>query len=545
MNGIPSGRWHRQMYRSIRIEAVGALSDAQLLDRFVARRDDAAEAAFEELLIRHGPMVLQVCRDVLRDPDDAEDAFQAVFLVLATRAGSVRRADSIASWLFGVARRVAARLRRSVARRRTLDRRVAERNPESYLPLANDPDREVLREEIAGLPERLRSPVVLCYLQGLTYAAAAGQLGLSEMAVRGRLARARERLRARLIGRGVTVPAGLLVAGAAGHAQASIPMALIQGTIRIALGLTAGHTAATLARGVLITMLLYRLKVAAVVVCLGLGGGYSAWQATAAAGDGPGQAPVGRKTPTVELIHPPVRTIVREIGQPSFIEAYEVTPVFPGLSGYVARPIADIGDMVKKGDVLATLVVPEKGDEPRTRKAAVEREERRLEEMRRIVEVAEANVKAARARLAEARAILVKDQAEVERWDAEVQRLGREVQRNVVDPRVLRESEGHRKVSVAARDAAQARIARANAELVAREAALAKAKLDIRAAEDNLAMARGELRRVEGATGQPSPPDGKGAEPADADVEAARRGWRRPGRSGPAPRPTSSAGTRS
>ena len=99
------------------------------------------------------------------------------------------------------------------------------------------------------MPERLRAPIVLCYLQGLTYAAAAHQLGLSETAIRGRLARVRERLRQRLIRRGVTVPAGLLAAGAAGQAQAAIPMTLIHSTIRIALGFMAGNTAAILAQG--------------------------------------------------------------------------------------------------------------------------------------------------------------------------------------------------------------------------------------------------------------------------------------------------------
>ena len=211
------------LHRLFHLGAVGTMSDAQLLDRFVSRRDEAAEAAFEELVIRHGPMVLRVCRGVLHDAHDAEDAFQAVFLVLASRAGSIRRAGSVASWLFGVAHRVATRARRSAARRRRLDRIVAERTSECDLPRDDDPDWEVLHEEIDGLPERLRAPVVLCYLQGLTYAAAAHQLGLSEVAVRGRLARARERLRRRLTRRGVTIPAGLLVAGAAGQAQAAIP----------------------------------------------------------------------------------------------------------------------------------------------------------------------------------------------------------------------------------------------------------------------------------------------------------------------------------
>ncbi len=139
----------------------------------------------------------------------------------------------------------------------------------------------MLHEEVDGLPERLRAPVVLCYLQGLTYATAAHQLGLSEVAIRGRLARARERLRHRLIRRGVTIPAGLLVAGAADQALAAIPPTLIQGTVRIALGFAAGNTAAILARGVLTSMLLNQIKVATVLLCLGLGVSYWTWHAIA------------------------------------------------------------------------------------------------------------------------------------------------------------------------------------------------------------------------------------------------------------------------
>src|SRR3954468_23730788 len=184
-----------EVHRVFNFGAIGATPDAQLLDRFVSRRDEAAEAAFEELVIRHGPMVLRVCRSVLHDPHDAEDAFQAVFLVLANRAGSIRRRGSLASWLFGVARRVAERGRRTAARRRSLDHRVAERSTESYLPAEDDPDRQILHEEIDALPERLRAPIVLCYMEGLTYEAAADRLRLSAVTLRGRLAQAREQLR--------------------------------------------------------------------------------------------------------------------------------------------------------------------------------------------------------------------------------------------------------------------------------------------------------------------------------------------------------------
>ncbi len=111
----PSERVFRQVHRLFHVGAVGTLSDPQLLDQIISRRDDAAEAAFEELVIRHGPMVLRVCRSVLHNAHDAEDAFQAVFLVLANRAKSIRRSGSVASWLFGVAQRVATRARRTAA----------------------------------------------------------------------------------------------------------------------------------------------------------------------------------------------------------------------------------------------------------------------------------------------------------------------------------------------------------------------------------------------------------------------------------------------
>jgi RNA polymerase sigma factor (sigma-70 family) len=297
-------------HRLFHFGAAGTMSDAQLLERFASRRDEAAEAAFEELVTRHGPMVLRVCRGVLHDAHDAEDAFQATFLVLASRAGSIRRGGSVASWLFGVAQRVASRARRGAARRQKLNQLVAERTSESNLPGEADLDPAPLHEEIDGLPERLRAPIVLCYLQGLTYAAVARQLGLSEVAVRGRLARARERLRHRLTRRGVMVPAGLLVAGAAGQAQAAVPLLLIQGTVRIALGFVTGHAAAVLARGVLSSMLINRMKVAAALLFLALEAGFGAWHAFAgAAGQqaqaGPGNAAAKPSTKPAPILPEP------------------------------------------------------------------------------------------------------------------------------------------------------------------------------------------------------------------------------------------------
>lgn len=255
-----SGRVSRQIHQLFRLGAVGTLSDAQLLDLFRLGRD--ADAAFEELVFRHGPMVLRTCRGVLRDSHDAEDAFQAVFLVLATRSGSIRRGQSVASWLFGVAQRVAAHARRGAARRRLRERRVAEQTPEAHVPEPADPDREILHEEIGHLPERLRAPIVLCYLQGLSCDAAAHRLGVSDQAVRGRLARARARLRRRLLSRGIAEPAGAIAALAADRVPAAIPAPLLYFTIPHTPGFAASSVAASLARGVMNAMLRKQLRIA-------------------------------------------------------------------------------------------------------------------------------------------------------------------------------------------------------------------------------------------------------------------------------------------
>jgi RNA polymerase sigma factor (sigma-70 family) len=298
----PSGGAIRQIHKLLDIGAVGTMSDAQLLECFISRRDNVAPAAFEALVIRHGPMVLRVCRGVLRNPDDAEDAFQAVFLVLAGKADAIQSNDSVASWLFGVARRTAARMKRDDARRRRLDPLVAERPPTSDLQAVDADDWEILHEEVQGLPERLRAPVVLCYLQGLSYAVAAQRLGLTEVAIRGRLARARDRLRQRLTRRGAAIPDGIAIVGATARAGEAVPGALIDSTVRMSLGFIEGGTAAILARGVLNSMLLHQVRVAAALLSLAVGGGCWAWHALASPADDD-----VRPVPGPAVVQPPDR----------------------------------------------------------------------------------------------------------------------------------------------------------------------------------------------------------------------------------------------
>jgi RNA polymerase sigma factor (sigma-70 family) len=272
-----AGAVQREVHRIFQVGPVAGLSDAQLLERFVARQGDAKELAFAALVARHGPMVLAACRHLLGDPHEADDAFQATFLVLARRARSLWIKDSLGHWLHGVAYRVATRARAVAARRKTRERSGAEWEAEA--PAAEDPHmadlRPALHEEVARLPAKYRAPVVLCYLEGLTHDEAAQQLRCPVGTVRSRLSRARERLRARLTRRGFAPTAGVLGASlAAGEAPAAVPAPLFESTIKAALGVAAGRAAAGLAsatavaltEGVLRTMFLGKLKLLATVV---------------------------------------------------------------------------------------------------------------------------------------------------------------------------------------------------------------------------------------------------------------------------------------
>jgi RNA polymerase sigma factor (sigma-70 family) len=223
-----------------------ASSDAALLERFVRQRD---EAAFTALLARHGPMVLGVCRRVLRDSHEAEDAFQATFLVLARKAGTLRRPQTLASWLFGTARHLALAARRAGARRRQREARCLESAPPpSQGDLLDELSaRELLLtldEEMACLPESYRLPLILCYLEGHTHEQAARLLGWTAGSVKGRLERGRARLHGRLVRRGLTLSAALfptvLTPSRAADLRASLVEATIQASRTFATGVRGG-----------------------------------------------------------------------------------------------------------------------------------------------------------------------------------------------------------------------------------------------------------------------------------------------------------------
>ena len=250
-------------------------SDEQLLRQFVSRSGESAEAAFAALIERHGPIVHRVCLAVLRSPDEAQDAAQAVFLVLARKAGSIRKPESLGPWLHGVALRVARRARGETARRRAAERGKAE-VLHRHLAAGAGPgpmDYTELHEEIDRLPEKYRQPIILCYMQGRTQAQAAEALGWPLGTVQVRLHRGRERLRSGLTRRGAG-PAGLTLSAllTAHRATAAAPgrewtETTARPAVRTAAGRGKGGLVAPavtgLAEGVLTAMFHDSLKVVA------------------------------------------------------------------------------------------------------------------------------------------------------------------------------------------------------------------------------------------------------------------------------------------
>ena len=210
MASVRSGAAWTQIQRLFGVGTVSGLTEWQLLQRYTDRRD---EAAFSALVARHAPMVLGVCRRMLADPQDVEDAFQATFLVLVRKARALRPHDAVGHWLHGVAYRVALRARSETTRRRSRERTVA--SIEDLAPAVGGerlgPDfelRPLLDEELRRLPATYRAAVVLCYLDGQTHEEAARQLGWPVGTVKGRLARAKDLLRDRLTRRGLTLARG-------------------------------------------------------------------------------------------------------------------------------------------------------------------------------------------------------------------------------------------------------------------------------------------------------------------------------------------------
>ncbi len=254
---------------------VTGLTDGQLLERFASHRGAEAEPAFTALVMRHGPLVFGVCQSLLRNAHDAEDAFQATFMVLARKAGSIRQPDRLGPWLYGVAHRTARRLKDKNARRKSYEAEAAvyrdrahpsngsSRNPSA---LANHDEIEALHREIERLPARYKTAIVLCDLQGLTHEEAARRLGRRVGTISSQVSRARERLRRRLDRRGLAYPAGFVAAAIDSTKPSVLPNVLVGSTVKNVLSLSTGLAAGsvpvsivTLSQGVLRSMLFAKI----------------------------------------------------------------------------------------------------------------------------------------------------------------------------------------------------------------------------------------------------------------------------------------------
>jgi RND family efflux transporter MFP subunit len=348
------------------------LTDGQLLERFATIGGEAAEFAFSALVERHGPMVLRVCRSVLSDPHDAEDAFQATFLVLVRKGRGLWVEDSLGPWLHQVALRTASCARSAAARRRRHERAAMTLAAATMTTAHDAPDSDLerlLHEEIDRLPERFRMPVVLCDLEGCSHDQAARHLGWPVGTVKSRLARARERLKGRLTCRGLAPESGVAIAPSLCGLDDVLPTALVRSTTLAAVRFAASRTivdgaVATLAYGVFRAMSMTQLwKLGSILLVAGAtvtgagilsGGGPLGGSASA-------QGPATKPGTTDHSVAMPVFPIQRGRFQATIdgrgtVEAAQSH----GLSSHVEGQTTIIsllaeGTKVKKGDLVCEM----------------------------------------------------------------------------------------------------------------------------------------------------------------------------------------------
>jgi RNA polymerase sigma factor (sigma-70 family) len=306
---MPNGQINgvlRQLRRaSLRHDGAG-LTDGQLIERFLSARE---EAAFEALVRRHGPMVFGVCRRVLACAHDAEDAFQATFLVLVRKAAAFAARDTVGNWLYGVAYRTAQKARSAAARRRAKEKHMA--RPEALREQGDlwQEMRPLIDAELSRLPDKYRAPLVLCGLEGQTRKEAARRLGCPEGTISGRLARARVLLAKRLARHGLALSGGAMAMALTKNAAwACVPASLMGTTVHAAALVAAGRGAAgvvsasvaALTEGVLKTMLMNKVKLAlSAALAIGLiGTGIGAYRMYAA------DDPAGKKEVNKPAIAP-------------------------------------------------------------------------------------------------------------------------------------------------------------------------------------------------------------------------------------------------
>ncbi len=259
----------RHLHTLFNVGVVGGLTDGQLLEQFTCRRGEAAEVAFAALLQRHGPMVLRACLEIVGNDHDAQDAFQATFLILARKGRTLWVKDSLGPWLHRVANRAAIRVKTTANRQRAIERRVAEsgENRSRFETRSREDIGQALHEEVDQLPSHYRLPIVLCDLEGRSYDEAARYLGCPVGTVRSRLARGRARWSER---RGLAPNVDLAISAFVSFATPMTVPALLESTIQTVVhgqkvglataGVVSASISSVIAEGVLRAMLWTKVK---------------------------------------------------------------------------------------------------------------------------------------------------------------------------------------------------------------------------------------------------------------------------------------------
>jgi RND family efflux transporter MFP subunit len=516
MDREPLGRLLRSL-RQLADPAAGAgLADAELLQRFARQRD---HAAFELLVWRHGPMVLGACRRLLSNPHDADDAFQATWLVLVRKAGSINRGASLGSWLHRVACRVAVRLRATLARRLGQEQPA----PDQLAGPAFSPEgREIFRvldEEVDRLPARQRTAFVLCCLEGKTGPEAARQLGCRPGTVSSRLTRARIILRRRLTRRGLApVGAGLaLLAADAVAAPLSAPE--VAGAVQAALlfssraaGAALSSRAVSLAEGVLRSMFLTKLQMTglALLVAAALAAGsvlaYHAPQdqqpqnplireeRPAPPEEAPSDADKG--LPVVRVVKPRVVGRDRTAEFASTVQAFEQADLFSQVAGVVKAVKVDLGTRVKKGDVLAEIDAPLILLEERQAAAAMRQARGKVEEAAARVAGAEAEVNAGKSVVRQREAAARSADVALADRQAEYERLEKRFKEGAIPATVLDEQKRQLADARSRAGALAEALGPARADLEVKKNKVVQAEAEVTTAKANVEVAEAALQKA-------------------------------------------------
>lgn len=487
-----------------------------MLARWVVHRD---EAAFELLIRRHAPMVLAVCRRVLPDSNDSDDAFQATFLVLARKASSVSRGEVLPGWLHRVASRAALRIRADQGKRANREEHGIGQLTVPPSDLSGGELKRILDEEITGLPERQRAAFVLCCLEGKTGEEASRLLGCPPGTVSSRLTRAREQLRDRLTRRGFAP--GLAIATLAvltDNAIVAAPRALIDSTLVAALAFAAGRPLASgypttrlidIAQGVIRTMTPIKIKIAALLVVAGMltvGGVFAATRPS----DDPAQPLPNAKAektktrgdeknpvvPVVQIVRVQAGGLERIANQVGTVESTQQAQLHPAVTGVLQKVDVNIGDRVKRGQLLAEIDAPSVALDERHATIGVEQAQGLLKEAEACVVTARAESEASKGAVTQRDAEASAAKATLTHLKKKFERVKELANQASVDQRLLGEVEAQLHAAEALSDAAVATVQNAKADTEVKKGKLLQAEATVANAKSNVEAAKLGVEKV-------------------------------------------------